>query len=133
MQLLGAATCMQSAAGCLSLECATPCSVIQLPLPLLSPLLPAAVTAAAAAALSENLSADAPLGVDILGSRVVLFREGDSIKCLDDTCPHRCVCKGGEVLMPTHCDGRGPVHGVAGSMRYGPELPTFWMMGACSG
>jgi hypothetical protein len=40
-------------------------------------------------ALSESLTDDAPLGVDILGSRVVLFREGDSIKCLDDTCPHR--------------------------------------------
>lgn len=41
-------------------------------------------------ALSENLSYGKPLGVDILGSRVVLFRDDDgSVKCLDDTCPHR--------------------------------------------
>lgn len=42
-------------------------------------------------ALSENLQEDTPLGVDILGSRVVLFREGKDIKCLDDACPHRCA------------------------------------------
>lgn len=41
------------------------------------------------AALSENLKQDSPLGVEILGSKVVLFREGNEIKCLDDTCPHR--------------------------------------------
>jgi hypothetical protein len=45
--------------------------------------------APAAAALSEHLTEDAPLGVEILGSKVVLFREGNTIKCLDDTCPHR--------------------------------------------
>lgn len=43
----------------------------------------------AAAGLSENLAQDAPLGVEVLGSKVVLFREGSTIKCLDDTCPHR--------------------------------------------
>jgi hypothetical protein len=44
-------------------------------------------------ALSENLLPGAPLGVDILGSRVVLFREEASgtVYCLDDTCPHRWV------------------------------------------
>ncbi|WIA21123.1 hypothetical protein OEZ85_005438 [Tetradesmus obliquus] len=44
-----------------------------------------------AAALSEKLLPGAPLGVDILGSRVVLFRdEADGqVYCLDDACPHR--------------------------------------------
>jgi nitrite reductase/ring-hydroxylating ferredoxin subunit len=43
------------------------------------------------AALSEKLPPGAPLGVDILGSRVVLFRDEASgqVYCLDDTCPHR--------------------------------------------
>jgi phenylpropionate dioxygenase-like ring-hydroxylating dioxygenase large terminal subunit len=43
------------------------------------------------AALSEKLLPGAPLGVDILGSRVVLFRDEASgqVYCLDDTCPHR--------------------------------------------
>jgi nitrite reductase/ring-hydroxylating ferredoxin subunit len=35
-----------------------------------------------------------PLGVDILGSRVVLFRDEGGIRCLDDTCPHRCARAG---------------------------------------
>ena len=44
-----------------------------------------------AAALSENLKADEPLGVDILGRRVLLFRDSTTgkVSCMDDACPHR--------------------------------------------
>jgi phenylpropionate dioxygenase-like ring-hydroxylating dioxygenase large terminal subunit len=42
-----------------------------------------------AAALSEKVK-DKPVGVDILGTRVVLFRDSQGkVKCLDDACPHR--------------------------------------------
>lgn len=43
------------------------------------------------AALSQNLKDGEPLGVDILGSRIVLFRDAETktVRCLDDTCPHR--------------------------------------------
>ncbi len=43
------------------------------------------------AALSENLKDGKPLGVDILGTRVVLFRDKATgkVSCIDDTCPHR--------------------------------------------
>lgn len=45
------------------------------------------------AALSENLKPGKPLGVDILGTRVTLFRDQESgkVQCIDDTCPHRCA------------------------------------------
>ncbi|KAF8056873.1 ddmC [Scenedesmus sp. PABB004] len=42
-----------------------------------------------AAALSEKLEDGKPLGVDLLGSRVTLFRDGNRVVALDDTCPHR--------------------------------------------
>jgi hypothetical protein len=44
-----------------------------------------------AAALSESVKVGEPLGVDILGRRVVLFRDSvtNQVKCLDDACPHR--------------------------------------------
>jgi Rieske [2Fe-2S] domain len=43
-----------------------------------------------AAALSEAVPDDKPLGVDILGGRIVLFRGEDGrVVALDDTCPHR--------------------------------------------
>jgi hypothetical protein len=46
-------------------------------------------------ALSEAITADKPLGVDILGTRVTLFRdEAGQVVCVDDTCPHRWVGPG---------------------------------------
>ncbi|KAF8066301.1 SAE2 [Scenedesmus sp. PABB004] len=43
-----------------------------------------------AAALSSNVTSDKPLGVDILGSRISLFRdEAGQVVALDDACPHR--------------------------------------------
>ena len=42
------------------------------------------------AALSSNVTADKPLGVDILGTRLTLFRdEAGAVVAVDDTCPHR--------------------------------------------
>ncbi len=37
------------------------------------------------------MTADKPLGVDVLGSKVVLFRDAatGAVQCLDDTCVHR--------------------------------------------
>jgi hypothetical protein len=41
------------------------------------------------AALSETVK-DKPVGVDILGSRITLFRnETGQVVAVDDTCPHR--------------------------------------------
>lgn len=41
-------------------------------------------------ALSKNLKQDKPLGVEILGQKVVLFRdEHGRACCMSDTCPHR--------------------------------------------
>lgn len=49
---------------------------------------PASV-ASVAAAISEKVK-DKPVGVDILGSRITLFRdETGKVVALDDTCPHR--------------------------------------------
>jgi phenylpropionate dioxygenase-like ring-hydroxylating dioxygenase large terminal subunit len=46
-------------------------------------------TAVSVAAISENVT-DKPLGVDILGTRVTLFRDEEGkVVCVDDTCPHR--------------------------------------------
>ena len=43
-------------------------------------------------ALSKNLKQDKPLGVEILGQKVVLFRdENGRACCMSDTCPHRYV------------------------------------------
>lgn len=44
-----------------------------------------------AAALSSNLKPGQPLGVDVLDTRVVLFRDEETgkVTCLDDACPHR--------------------------------------------
>lgn len=55
-----------------------------------------------AAALSSNLTDDKPLGVDILGGRLVLFRDQETgeVRCLDDWCPHRgAPLSGGEVKV----------------------------------
>jgi vanillate O-demethylase monooxygenase subunit len=41
------------------------------------------------AAISDNVK-DKPIGVDILGSRITLFRdESGKVVAVDDTCPHR--------------------------------------------
>lgn len=44
-----------------------------------------------AVALSENVQIDEPYGADILGRRIVLFRDSITKKifCMDDACPHR--------------------------------------------
>jgi len=44
-----------------------------------------------AAALADNVKPGRPFGVDILGRRVVLFRDSTTgvVQCIDDTCPHR--------------------------------------------
>lgn len=69
-------------------------------------------------ALSEKLQEDKPLGVEILGSKVVLFREGNEIKCLDDTCPHRGAPLSAGWLSEPHSTGGHtcvvcPYHGWA--------------------
>ncbi|KAI8469290.1 MAG: hypothetical protein J3K34DRAFT_513670 [Monoraphidium minutum] len=70
-----------------------------------------------AAALSSNLKAGSPLGVDILGSRVVLFRDEETgeISCLDDACPHRGAPLSGGWLQP---------HEPTGSVAGGPAPPA---------
>ncbi|KAI8463019.1 MAG: hypothetical protein J3K34DRAFT_159529 [Monoraphidium minutum] len=71
-----------------------------------------------AAAISSSLGDDKPLGVDILGGRVVLFRDQETgeVSCLDDWCPHRgAPLSGGQVKQ----DSKGhtcvvcPYHGWA--------------------
>ncbi|KAL6764272.1 hypothetical protein V8C86DRAFT_1683936 [Haematococcus lacustris] len=44
-----------------------------------------------AAALSQALGEDAPLEVQLLGRKVVLWRDSDTgvVRCLDNACPHR--------------------------------------------
>ena len=34
---------------------------------------------------------DKPIGVDMLGTRIVLFRDSEGkVQCMQDACPHRC-------------------------------------------
>lgn len=72
-----------------------------------------------AAALSTSLSADKPLGVDVLGSKVVLFRDATTgdIACLDDTCVHRGAPLSGGSLTVHSGSGKTcvvcPYHGWA--------------------
>jgi hypothetical protein len=63
------------------------------------------------AALSQDLDGSKPLGVDILGMRVALFRDAATgqVQCIDDTCPHRWV------HLPT--PGRWPREGTGAWVR----------------
>lgn len=52
-------------------------------------IVPAVVVVCVCAALSEKVQ-DKPVGVDILGTRITLFRdENNKVVAVDDTCPHR--------------------------------------------
>jgi phenylpropionate dioxygenase-like ring-hydroxylating dioxygenase large terminal subunit len=58
-----------------------------------------------AAALSENVKPGVPHGVDMLGGRVVLFRDADTgrVRALDDACPHRGAPLSGGWLASARC------------------------------
>lgn len=96
-----------------------------------------------AAALSENVSSK-PLGVEILGMKVVLFRGVDGrVRCLNDTCPHRgaplsegwtATVMGHDcVVCPYHgwaIDDEGRIRDVPAAEEYGqwprsPQLDTY--------
>jgi phenylpropionate dioxygenase-like ring-hydroxylating dioxygenase large terminal subunit len=65
-----------------------------------------------AAALSESVKPGVPHGVDMLGGRVVLFRDEATgrVRALDDACPHRGAPLSGGWLAAARCGhGKGTV------------------------
>jgi phenylpropionate dioxygenase-like ring-hydroxylating dioxygenase large terminal subunit len=65
-----------------------------------------------AAALSDNIKPGEPHGVDMLGGRVVLFRDAETgrVRALDDACPHRGAPLSGGWLAAARCGhGQGTV------------------------
>jgi len=76
-----------------------------------------------AAALSQNVKPGKVHGVDMLGGRVVLFRDAATgrVRALDDACPHRGAPLSGGWLTAAKC-GHGA--GTAPLSRAGPEDST---------
>ena len=82
-----------------------------------------------AAAASERVTSDAPLGVEMLGMKLSLFRDAQGVvRCVSDVCPHRGapLSKGWVEKHDGHNCVVCPYHGVFW-MSNGKRVVCVWL------